>query len=1245
MQRTTRSRGLRRTLLFAAVLLPFAPPARAQLQPGESEALELKQRGDDAAAAAAFVSLCEALPADGGNAALAAAAETWVATAAVLAERSGAVELRARLRALAATPGVARHPALRDRALHGALQLSRAAGAVAELLELTRELGYLQSWQVLGPFDNERGGRFGRTDVPALCADFDAVHEGARRPVAWRRAPVDVLPGGYVDLDAMLRPNDQVLALAAVALLTAESGRTVALHLGSDEAVGVWLNGVRLLSRDVRRPFRPDQDAVALPLQAGANLLVLEIGEQEGEFGFAARVVELDGSPLLDDVTSSADRADLTRAAATAPRQDGELPAVARGALDVLAAVAGDDPLAAWRLALLLSQDRPDDDSARRDRELARRAAEALPAFLAARFLYAYTLGQEGRAEEKDENLRRRQYEQILATVPDHVEALFALAHMDWTGLRAAALAEPLLDRALRANPAHAPSLLLRAELLEDLPALTEPALARAADTTPPMPVALDTRASWLARRDRDHEAARLRERELTVGWSAAVAVASARTLLDSGNRDRAVAVLAAAERLAPFARGPRELLAGLLAAEGDLTGALRVWSDWLTICPEDDDALVAVADLYGRSGEREARLEALRAALLVDPNRKREARLLEFLEAGATPFHAPYEIDSAAVIAADPGAPADSATANDSHHWLLEQDIVRAYANGTTSVYRHRILRILNERGVERFARWSVRHAYGEQRARFLELRVIGPDGQERRPRLSGSLAQLPPLQPGDVVVVRERVDDTAPTFFGEYFGLEHRFDDDVPVRRSELVLLLDQGRTYRFQTRGGAPEPSVERLPNGIELRRYAMADLQRRPSEDRAPDADETCPLVRVTTYESWDAFASWWWNLIRRQTEVSPAMRAKVAELTAGTTDELARIAAIYRFVTTDVRYEAWEFGVHGYKPYATSVVFDRRHGDCKDKALLLDAMLGEIGVEAWPVLIHADPLRSDDDLSLAMVQHFNHCISYLPATATRPAMFLDGTATWHPVDTLPQMDQGAEVLVVRGERAELRDIAWTSPDANVELIHYAVALQRDGSGRFEMTNMPTGNEAVPLREFLATEPGLRDRNLERALGRELGEVRLEEVVGSDPESLDVPVELRVEGRASRVATVQSGALALRPTPRAATLQQLAAAPTRELPLLLGIPRTDRHVTRYELPAGFTPAGLPAPVALDAKFGRYRQSWSVDGDALVVDRELVLSAPRIEPAEYPEFREFARRVDDADRRVTLLQEKSR
>ena len=103
---------------------------------------------------------------------------------------------------------------------------------------------------------------------------------------------------GVVDFDAMLRPNDQVLAYAAVALIV-EQPTDALLWFGSDEAAKVFLNGDEVFARDASRHFRPDQDAVGLRLREGPNLLVFKVCDEEGAFEFAARLRAVDGSTLV----------------------------------------------------------------------------------------------------------------------------------------------------------------------------------------------------------------------------------------------------------------------------------------------------------------------------------------------------------------------------------------------------------------------------------------------------------------------------------------------------------------------------------------------------------------------------------------------------------------------------------------------------------------------------------------------------------------------------------------------------------------------------------------------------------------------------------------------------------------------------------------------------------------------------------------------------------------------------------
>lgn len=1231
-------------LLLAAAGLTVAarPQSPAGFTAAESKALALKEQGDLIAAGKELCAAIEA--ADLGDPANRALVESLAVQAFSLAHSTGAfASLRGTLQA---TRNRAADPCLRATLDLLDLEAALEIGDATSIGEATTRLGFLTAWWVIGPFDNERGGGFARAFPPESGIDLDAAYDGKKRPVHWRQLPVAAPPAGIVDCDALFRPNDQVLCYA-LTLVHSDRDQTVALRVGSDEALKVFCNRVEVLARDVRRTFKHDQDAVAVRLRTGPNLILLKVCEQEGPFRFAARLTRLDGGPA-EGVRLSFTAEELRAAAQNPPA--GERPMAAEqpdlGARTFYAEALARQPSGpdAFRLAMVFTHRQPDDQTDRRDHALARQAVEAMPDFSSARMLLAHTRRRPVlHAAEREESARRFDYEEILRREPEHVRALHELAAMDLDSVEAAEAAEDRLRVALR----HAPDFALarlelaRALRARKLDALADREVLRAAESPSGKAAAVCARLAemYRARRDWPRVAAALRAGPQGEGVAAQIADA----LLRAGRADEAKEVLARAEQQWPFDRAARLALARLQRAERDLDAAVATFGRWLTICPEDDEAIVELAWAHGLAGRTEQQKELLRTALDLNKNLAKERRYLDFLEAEERPFYEPWRIDGAEVVRNDKGPPEDAAAKNDPVHELLRQTVVRAYRNGTTSEYEHRVVRILNEEGAQQMARQFVPHYHGEQRARLLTARIFKADGSVVRPRLREYYVELPSLAPGDVVDLEHRVDDLAPSYFGDYFGLLHYFARGNPCAHSVLIAVLDPGREYRVQVRNGAPEPERETLPDGVQVWRFELRDLPRTEYEEFQPSWDEVAPLARITTYASWDDFAAWWWNLIRRQMEMTPAMRAKVHELTAHAKTPREKLDAIYRFVTTDVRYTAWEFGVHGYKPYSTPAIFERRHGDCKDKALLLNTMLAEVGIEAWPVLIWAENPHGADDLSLAMVHHFNHCISYVPAQGDLPEMFLDGTATYHPLDTLPEMDHGARVLVVRGGKAELRDVPWADPAANAAFEEMKIALAPTGDARIRLVRRPQGNHAVDVRAELGNEPAKRKEKLERELSRVLGKARVEAVQTSDLLDLGQPVEVVVDLMVDDFAARQDDGLVLVGSLQEDRLSRLVAKPERNLPLLRGTPESRHTVLRYRLPPGFAPASLPEATRLQTRFGTFSQTWSYEGDELKVERALSFVVSRIEPQEYPEFRDFVTAIQRADAQVVVVKGK--
>ncbi len=1223
------------------------------LLPGETAALRAKAVGDSNAAIVELLDLATstAARADASRDAR-ACVEAWATEAGTMLRRRPTPELLQRFDALRKTPLVQADPLLADRIALAAFAASYTHPA-ADAERRAGELGFVREYWLVGPFANERGSGYKTAQPPETALDLDAELPGKQRPVRWRQLPP--LPAhAALPLGRIVDPHEQSLVYAAFTLV-AEQATTSVLELGCTGSFRVFCNRVEVAAREVERPFAYDQDAIVLPLAAGPNLVVLKLCHQEGaDFWATARLRSRDGTPL-HGVRPSVARQDMVAAGATAAAPaDNAADGADLGARShwKLGETEGANNL---RLAWLWRARSADGDKKRRDLAAATAAATALPDVAEAHLLVANANERHARsAADRDENERRRALERALECSKDHVEALVQLGNLLRSSSKLWRQARELADRALAVRPDHAGALHLRFATLHDegLPQrATEELLAAAAAPTA-APSILRAAADAIDEREAKN-ALLLRQRVLAESNSDSDVNAVTTLLLRTGRTDEGKALLRATVDRSPYSAQARWQLANLHLVRGEQAAAIALLDQWLAIAPDDANAMALAAKCWRqRTDVADASMkqqDLLRSALAVEPTRRDDERYVEYLAANATtgeatPFYAALQQDAAAIVKADAGPPEDSGAAKDTLHWILRQEIVRANGNGTKNVYTHEIARVLTEDGARFLANYRLGYWGDEQRARLLSCTVFRKNGAVERPALQGARVRMPDLRPGDVVAVEGRVDDLRPSFFGDYFGYVHSFagPEGSPVRTGELVVLADPGREYRCQAVNGAPEPERTALPDGTLQFRWRMHDTKRDVPEIRRPQPKEYEPIVRMTTYRDWDHFASWWWNLIKEQLEVTPSMRATIARLTEGLTDTEAKIAAIYHFVTTEVRYEAWEFGVHGYKPYSTAVIHERRHGDCKDKALLLCAMLGEIGVKARPVIIHADSPHSRDDLELAMVEHFNHCIAWLPPADGRPGRFLDGTAVWHPTDTLPDMDQSARVLVVDEGRAELRTIDETTPAANRQQDRYVVALNADGGARLEVEHAPLGNEAVGLRAMLATEPARRREVVERNLVQTFGKLTLDEVTASDPLDLAAPVKLHATATMAEAGQRSGKRWQLPSAWSPDSLIALANEPERHTPLLLGVPNGNARTLRYMLPAGWRATDLPTAVRRTAPFATFTMEWRTEGSEVVVDRRLEFTKSRIEIAEHDAFREFAAAVKAADDQLVLLEQ---
>lgn len=90
----------------------------------------------------------------------------------------------------------------------------------------------------------------------------------------------------------------------------------------------------------------------------------------------------------------------------------------------------------------------------------------------------------------------------------------------------------------------------------------------------------------------------------------------------------------------------------------------------------------------------------------------------------------------------------------------------------------------------------------------------------------------------------------------------------------------------------------------------------------------------------------------------------------------TTDE--KISRIHEFVARDIRYVSMSELGHAITPHSIASVIKNRYGDCKDKSMLLAALLRHIGIHPYLTLIASDR-TSPNVLSIPTMRYFDHVV--------------------------------------------------------------------------------------------------------------------------------------------------------------------------------------------------------------------------------------------------------------------------
>lgn len=306
------------------------------------------------------------------------------------------------------------------------------------------------------------------------------------------------------------------------------------------------------------------------------------------------------------------------------------------------------------------------------------------------------------------------------------------------------------------------------------------------------------------------------------------------------------------------------------------------------------------------------------------------------------------------------------------------------------------------------------------------LEMSVI--DGVETL------LIVLNDVRVGDVVELSYTIEGDNPIFEGRISAL-YQLGWDVPVDMVHVRLIAPQDR--KLQVRPLAtdivPEQTVE---GGSQVIRVVRTNAEPVALERQTPPWFKAYPAVQVTEYQSWSEVDRWAQRLFDVPRARGAEFESQVAGFRRSGLAGAALVSRVLGFVQDEVRYFSAALGESSHRPRPADQTLADRRGDCKDKVVLLGALLTELGFDARPVLVSAFRNRGLADY-LPSHDQFDHAVVRLRLDGRE--YFLDATLTGQGValDTRGYIDFGRALVV--GQGSEL--VATPPPEAAANRVEF------------------------------------------------------------------------------------------------------------------------------------------------------------------------------------------------------------
>lgn len=258
-------------------------------------------------------------------------------------------------------------------------------------------------------------------------------------------------------------------------------------------------------------------------------------------------------------------------------------------------------------------------------------------------------------------------------------------------------------------------------------------------------------------------------------------------------------------------------------------------------------------------------------------------------------------------------------------------------------------------------------------------DIKVIQRETSKENHLYDGSLlAYIIPedVRPGDEIEYSYSIKGRNPLHNGKYFDSWYlNFYDPSIKFHLKILTSASTNLNLRFINEAIAP---VENVVGTVKTYTWNINNQKGLIMDTDCPSWYNPYSIVEISEYNTWEEIVEWALPLFEITKPTSSELEEEIRMIEQQYTAPDEKLVAALDFVQNKIRFTGIEAGIGAYKPMPPDQVLRQRFGDCKGKSLLLCVMLKELGIEAYPALVHTTNGKILNE-RLPSPEGFNHCV--------------------------------------------------------------------------------------------------------------------------------------------------------------------------------------------------------------------------------------------------------------------------